>query len=149
MGLTNINNTAIDPKWTRIGSEATMTEAAGSLHTSMASLPSGAANMLVQPIPAGDWEMVVKLDNQAAYKDFNSSGLLIAGDVVGNPATAGLVTYQDGHFLTNGHSLYISKWPNRFTFAGDLANVVLLPSTANPLWQKIVKTGTNYTSVLD
>jgi hypothetical protein len=74
-----------------------------------------------------------------------SIGLLIAGDVVGNPSAAGLVTYQDAHFATNAHYLYISKWINRFTFGGDLASVVTLPTTANPLWQKIVKTGANYT----
>jgi RHS repeat-associated protein len=139
------NDTAIDSKWTRIGTEATMSEGAGSLHVSMASLTTDKANMLVQPIPAGDWEMVVKLDNQAAYRNYNSSGLLIAGDVGGNPSTAGIVTYQDAHFATNAHYLYISKWVNRFTFGGDLASAVTLSTTANPLWQKIVKTGANYT----
>jgi len=138
------NVTAINSKWAKIGSEATMVESNGALRVSMPSQSTDKVNMLAQPMPAGDWEIVTKLDNQAAYRNYNSSGLLIAGDLANNPGTAGLMTYPDAHF-TGGHSLEISKWNNRFSFAGDLAPIPTLPTSANPLWQKIVKTGTSYT----
>jgi RHS repeat-associated protein len=117
----------------------------GSLRISMPSQSTDKANLLVQPLPGGNWELVTRIDNQAAYANYNSSGLLLAGDVVNNPSGAPLMTYQDAHFATNAHYLYVSKWINRFTFGADLTPAVNPPVTANPVWQKIVKNGANYT----
>src|SRR6266516_3620799 len=138
------NDTAINSKWLKIGTETTMVESNGSLHLSMPSLSTDKGNLLVQPMPAGNCEMVTRIDNQAAYRNYNSTGLLIAGDVANNPGTAGLMVYQDAHFAS-GHSLEVSRFVNRFTFGGDLLPIPTLPTSANPIWQKIVKTGTSYT----
>src|SRR6266516_1048550 len=138
------NDTAINSKWLKIGTETTMVESNGSLHLSMPSLSTDKCNLLVQPMPAGNWELVTRIDNQAAYRNYNSTGLLIAGDVANNPGTAGLMVYQDAHFAS-GHSLEVSRFVNRFTFGGDLLPIPTLPTSANPIWQKIVKTGTSYT----
>lgn len=141
------NASSIDAKWAKIGSESTDSEASGSLTMSLPSQSGDKVNMFVQAIPAGDWVMEMKLDNQAPFTSFNSSGLLITGDVIGSPSTAGLVTFQDAHFspADGDHCSFVSKWTNRFTFNTDLLTAATgLGNANNPIWQRITKTGTNY-----